>query len=388
MLKRILYSKLLQEQKRGKSLLLLGPRQVGKSTILSLLHPDLIINLADEANFRSYLSDPALIRRQVSSLRSKSTILIDEVQRIPSILNSVQALIDERRERVFLLTGSSARKLKGGKANLLPGRMFIHRLFPMTYWELGSQFDLDRALTVGMLPEIYLNDYGADLISGYIDTYLREEIQAEALARNMGSYSRFLDLAAEVSGTIVNYSQLASDSEIPKETLRRYYDILTDTLIVYRMRGFTDIKGNRKALQREKILFFDLGVKNAILKQHRNIFTDTQKGFLFEQWFILQMLAYSSYFEPDWQFFYYRDDLQQEVDLVIDTGRLVLALEIKYSRKIQASQLSSLRVFKHYAKKPVKAFIIFRGDHEENFGDIRAIPYQTFLKRLLNGTIF
>ncbi len=384
MIERLLYQKLVEENKKGKSILLLGPRQVGKSTLLSQLNPSLTVNLADEGTFRDHLSDPALIRRQVSSLREKCTVIIDEVQRIPSILNSVQALIDERRDRTFLLTGSSARKLKGGRANLLPGRIFIHRLFSLTYWELGQQFDLDRAITVGTLPEVYLSDYGADLISGYIDTYLREEIQAEALARNMGSYARFLDLAAEASGTILNYSQLASDSEIPKETLRRYYDILADTLIVQRIRGYTDIKGNRKALQREKILFFDLGVRNAVLKQHRNVFTEVQKGLLFEQWFTLQMLSYSAYFEPDWLFFYYRDDLHQDVDLVIDTGRSILALEIKYSRKIKESQLGGLRAFMRYAKKPVQATVIFRGDHEESFDGIRAIPYQDYLKRLLN----
>lgn len=364
-----------------KSILLLGPRQVGKSTLMKHLNPQLTVNLADESTYRAHLNDPAFIRRQVQALAPQSLCLIDEVQRIPSLLNSVQAMMDEPQQWKFLLTGSSARKLKRGQANLLPGRVFSHFLFPLTFWEIGiNNFNLDRALIQGSLPEIYLKEYGAQLLKSYIDAYLREEIQAEALIRNLEQYSRFLDLAAETSGEIVNYSKLASDSEIPKETLRRFYDVLEDTLIVHRIPGFTDVKNSRRPMQKEKFLFFDLGVKNAILKQHENHFTDTQKGQLFEQWLFLQLIAFAHYHQKNWTFHYYRDDLHNEVDCVIDIGNSkVIAIEIKYARSFHAKDARGLEAFKKYSKKKVEAYVVYRGEQLQKEGDVWVVPYQKFL---------
>ena len=376
-------SSILKEQlsKTKKSILLLGPRQVGKSTLLLQFNPSVSINLADEGQYRDHLRDPGLLRRLVEGATGKGPILIDEVQRYPSMLNTVQALVDEKR-RSFLLSGSSARKLRHGHANLLPGRIFNHTLFPLTYWELGKNFNLDKALKIGTLPEIYLEDYGTDLLRNYIDTYLREEIQAEALARNLESFSRFIDLAAVVSGSIINYSQLASDSEIPKETLRRFYDILFDTLMIHRIPGYTDIKGPRKAIQKEMVLFFDMGVKNGILKLERNQFTDTESGKLFEQWFILQLIAFSSYYNKGWKFYYYRDDRKTEVDLILDLGSKLIALEIKFSRKPKQEYFKGVNIFASVAKKPVRSIVIHRGDRVERWGDAEAIPFDRFLSEI------
>ncbi|MEK6706391.1 MAG: AAA family ATPase [Bdellovibrionota bacterium] len=371
-----------ETDRTGKSILLLGPRQVGKSTLLAKLDPKLTINLADESMFREHVKDPALIRRQVHALPVKSKILIDEVQRLPSILNTIQALIDEKKGWIFLITGSSARKLKRGQANLLPGRVFEHRLFPLTYWELGEQFNLEKVLSTGSLPEIYLQDYGPELLRNYIDIYLREEIQAESLTRNIGSYSRFLDLAAAASGEIINYSALASDSEIPKETLRRFYTLLEETLLIHRLPAYTKIKGGRKALQRERIVFFDLGVCNAILGAHKNVLTETLKGHLFEQWLALQLIAYSSYHRLDWKFSHYRDDRGNEVDLIIDTGPRLLALEIKYSTSIKPKYANGLREFAQYTKKPVKLIIVYRGDTPQRLDRVSAMPYRELLDRI------
>jgi uncharacterized protein len=342
----------------------------------------LIIDLADETTYRDHLKDPSLIRAQTLSLAPKSKILVDEVQRIPSILNTLQSIIDDNKSLQIMLTGSSARKLKRGQANLLPGRLFWFSLFPLTYWELKHEWDLQKALTIGTLPEVYLESYGADLLSNYIDTYLREEVQAEALTRNIDSYARFLDLAAENSGKIINYTKLASDSEIPKETLRRFYDILSETLLGYRLPGFTDIKGTRKAIQKEIFIFFDMGVRNGVLKQHRNVFTDTQLGGLFEQWLILQIIAFSEYTKKDWQFYFYRDDLQQEVDLIVDCGTKIMAIEIKYARKFKAEFAKGLKAFRTYCKKPTECFIVYRGDTVQRRDDIDVVPYQVFLDRL------
>ncbi len=365
-----------------KSILLMGPRQTGKSTLLGQLEVNFKIDLSDESTFRQHIKDPELIRAQTNALPHASIILVDEVQRIPSILNTIQSLVDSERKLRFLLTGSSARKLKRGHANLLPGRLFRYELFPLTFWELKEKWDLSKALTIGTLPEIYLNDYGPELLTNYIDSYLREEIQAEALIRNIASYARFLDIAAEASGQIINYSKLASDSEIPKETIRRYYEILADTLLVHRVPGFTNIKGSRKAIQKEQFIFFDLGVRNALLRQHRNIFTPNQLGKLFEQWLITQLIAFNSYHQKNWQIFYYRDDLKQGVDVIVDCGQELLAIEIKYAEKFHPDFLTGLKVFSRVTKKPVRSILLYRGDSKQVRDGIEVWPYQDFLNEL------
>ena len=220
------------------------------------------------------------------------------------------------------------------------------------------------------------------MLTNYVDSYLREEIQAEALIRNIASYARFLDMAAEASGQIINYSKLASDSEIPKETIRRYYEILSDTLLVHRIPGYTNIKGSRKAIQKEQFIFFDLGVRNALLRQHRNIFTPTQLGKLFEQWLITQLIAFNSYHQKNWQIFYYRDDLKQEVDVIVDCGQELLAIEIKYAEKFQPDFLTGLKIFARVTKKPVRSILLYRGDSKQVRDGIEVWPYQDFLNLL------
>jgi len=361
----------------------LGPRQVGKSTLLAELLPELVINLADESTYRDHLKDPALIRKQVEAL-SKGIILVDEIQRLPSLLNTIQALIDEKKSRKFILTGSNARKLKKGHTNLLPGRIFSYRLFPFVWWEIKQNFNLDRALTLGTLPEIYLEDYGVELIKNYIDTYLREEIMQEALVRGVDQFARFLDLSAECSGKEINYSKLSSQSEIPKETLRRFYEILNDTLIVYKLKGYTESDSTRKAVQKEKMIYFDLGVKNAIQRKHKNVFSDTEKGELFEQWVINQLVAFSSYHNLDWDFYYYRDGFDREIDLIIDTGKKIMAIEIKYSTKTKKEYFNKMLFFKDIARKPVESFILFRGKNREMSDGILALSFTDFFEQLEN----
>ena len=370
-------------RKTKKSILLLGPRQVGKSTLIQTLKPDMKINLAEEIAYRDHLRDPDLIKRQVLGLPS-GLIFIDEIQRIPSLLNTLQTLMDEHKRYIFVLTGSSARKLKRGQINLLPGRLFSFSMFPLTFWELPGKLEIERVLKVGTLPEVYLHEYGADLLRDYVGAYLREEIQTEALVRNLDSFSRFLDVAAESSGQIINYTKLSSDAEIPKESLRRFFDILEDTLLIHRLPGFTQIKGSRKAVQKERIIFFDIGVRNAILGRQKNQFSDKEKGLLFEQWFILQIIAWNSYHKKDWKLSYYKDNLNCEVDLLIETDQKVIALEIKSSKKGKPEFVKSLELFSSLSKKKVSAFVIFQGKEKEKWDQISMIPFQEFLSKIDN----
>lgn len=371
--------------KKHKSLLLLGPRQTGKSSLLKSLKPDISVNLAKESEFQAHLKSPQLIEQIVSPLSQGKggIIFIDEIQRIPEMMNTIQSLIDDHKNIVFLLSGSSPRKLRKKEINLLPGRIFSHQLFPLSFWELQKKFNLTKCLSRGSLPEIYLADYGSDLLSEYIDGYLREEIMAEALVKNVASFSRFIDLAAAGSWQELNYSKWASDSEIPKETIRRYMDILSETLLIHRIPGFTDIIGPRKAVQKEKFIFFDIGVRNGILGIQNNKFTPPQLGELFEQWLVLQILTINSYKKKKWNLFYYRDNKNIEVDIIIEMDKKLLALEIKWGEKYKSQWRDSLDEFTlQRPKKPVEQIIIYRGDRTLKDGATRIIPFEKFLAEL------
>lgn len=247
---------------------------------------------------------------------------------------------------------------------------------------MGDKFDLKKALGLGSLPEIYLEDYGSDLLEEYINTYLREEIMVEALVRNIASFSHFLNLAASISWQELNYTKLASDSEIPKETLRRYLDILSETLIIKKIPGYTHIHSSRKAVQKEKFLFFDLGVRNGILKIQKNRMTNDQFGPLFEQWIVLQVIIFNSYYKKNWSLFYYRDDKKTEIDLIIETSKGIYAIEIKWSEKYRSQWLEPLQVFRSLHKKKVNLIIVYRGTHQLEEDGIRALPFEKFLMEI------
>lgn len=368
-----------------KSVLLLGPRQVGKSTLCLSLRPQIVVNLADEAVFMSHSKDPGRLRRELEASTGPGLVLIDEIQRIPSLLNTIQALIDEGRGWRFLLTGSSARKLKRGGANLLPGRIILEHLDPISYWEFGASFDLDRCLRVGSLPGIYTDTAaGEDVLEAYAGVYLREEIQAETLVKNIGGYARFLDAAAQASGQWINYSKIAADAEIPKETVRRFYSILEETLLAFRIPPYRGRRTARRVSQRDRFVFFDIGVRNALLGIHRGGISPMEKGHLFEQWVLLQCLAFIRAHKKNWKVQSYRTDAGAEVDIVIERERDILALECKYGANASERDMSGLRSFEAVARKPLKKFLVYRGAAAQKFsGGELAVPFERFLKEEL-----
>ena len=382
MLDRIITSRLRDSK---KSVLLLGPRQVGKSTLCLSLRPGLVVNLADEAVFLAHAKDPGRLRRELEASSRPGLVLIDEIQRIPSLLNTIQALIDEGRGWRFLLTGSSARKLKRGGANLLPGRIILEHLDPVCFWEFGASFDLDRCLRVGSLPGIYTDiAAGEDVLEAYAGVYLREEIQAAMVVRNIGGYGRFLDAAAQASGRWINYSKISADAEIPKETVRRFYSILEETLMAFRIPPFRGQRASRRVTQRDRFIFFDVGVRNALLGVHRGGLTPMEMGHLFEQWILLQCLAFIRAHKKSWRVQSYRTDAGAEVDIVIDRERDILAVECKYGRNASESDMRGLRSFEAIARKPVKKFLVYRGSSAQKFsGGELALPFERFLKEEL-----
>jgi predicted AAA+ superfamily ATPase len=367
-----------------KSVLLLGPRQVGKSTLCRSLGADLYVDLADEREFLDYSKDPDRIRREVEALeKRKATVVVDEIQRVPALLNTIQSIIDRSGIR-FVLTGSSARKLKRGGANLLPGRIVLEHLDPLTVEEIEA-VDLDRALRVGMLPGIYLGDReAADVLETYAEVYLREEIQAEALTRNLGGYARFLDTIAVASGHWINYSKLSSDAEVPKETVRRFVQLLDDTLIAFRLSPFRpESPTSRRLVQRERILLFDIGVRNALLGIHRRGIGADQIGSTFEQWVMLQVIYINRAFRKGWKLSTYRSEAGAEVDLVVDRGDDLLAIEIKATRNVANRDIRGLTSLEEVCARPLEKWVLFRGSRRQKLArNTLVLPVVDGLRRL------
>ncbi len=375
--------------RRSKTnVLLLGPRQVGKSTLCRSMAPLRIVDLADEQVFLSHAKDAGLLRRELAAAKGMGLIVIDEVQRLPSMLNTLQSLVDDPSNPYrFILTGSSARKLKRGGANLLPGRIILEHMDPLTYEEVKDTFDLPRALQTGMLPGIYLGgDEAISVLDTYVEVYLREEIRTEALVRNMGDYARFLDMAAVLSGQWLNYSKISSETEIPKETIRRYAAVLEDTLLIFRLPPFAPRrKITRRVAQRDKFLFFDIGVRNALLGIHRRPLTPDQKGPAFEQWLILQIIYLNRALRKGWDFSCYRTNAGAEVDLVVEREKDILGLEIKSGRNVSRADgrglISLEQIIGRY--KPLRKWIAYAGDRRQLFDNgVQALPYREALEEL------
>ena len=315
---------------------LLGPRGTGKSYLIRhTLKNICYINLLSSKTYLHLKTAPWELEPMISG----NLVAIDEIQRIPELLNEVHRLIEERGV-TFLLTGSSARKLRRQGVNLLAGRARNGWMHPLTWYELYARgsFDLDRYLRFGGLPTAYLGQ-DSDYLYAYVDTYLKEEIQAEALVRNLANYGRFLDNASLVSGQVLNYTKLGNDAQLSPNTISDYYGILEDTLVGYRLPSWTK-STKRKAVQTAKFYIFDVGVLNAL----RGVESIEEKtdyfGMLFEHFIANELRAYLSYKRSRQPLHYWRTTSQFEVDLVMGDK---LAIEVKASKNVSTRDHKGLR---------------------------------------------
>ena len=383
-----MYERALASHIRDKqrSVLLLGPRQVGKSTLLSALKPDLTINLASPGAFRDYVTRPERLEAELRGAGAKTRVIfLDEVQRVPALLDVVQVLIDASPRRFrFLLSGSSARKLRRGQANMLPGRVHVHHLHPLLAAELGASFDLNRVLAHGTLPGIYAEgdavSRAADLRS-YVETYLREEIQAEALVRDIGGYGRLLELVAASSGKILNVRALSNDSGIGYETARRYLSVLEDTLVAFVVPAW---RGSDRAslLAHPKVFLFDLGVRNALLLRPLDRPQPDEMGLLLEHFVAHELYRRQGTLWPDSRLFHYRTKHRLEVDFVLQVGRELWGIEVKASRNLSTSDCAALNSFADSNKGVVRKLIVFLGARRQKLATVEALPLEEFLDEL------
>jgi predicted AAA+ superfamily ATPase len=369
-----------------KSFLLLGPRQTGKSTLVSSLNPDLSINLAHEPTYLEFARSPRELEERLNALGSSGklqNIFLDEVQRLPSLLNTVQALLDSAPQRYkFLLTGSSARKLRRGQANLLPGRIFTYHLGPVVSLEMDHRLDTNQALAHGTLPGIL---FEPDLktkektLTSYAATYLKEEVQAEALTRNLEGFARFLSVCAEYAGQFLDLSKLAVDAQIARQTAVRYFEVLEDCLIVHRLAPFAK-SARRRLVQHPRFYFFDPGVLNGLLGNFH--LSADRTGNLFEHLICSQILSSAAARDQTIKLSAYRTEHGAEVDFILEMNRETLAIETKASRNIGVNDLRGFASFADFFGKPHRAMVLYLGKERRKMGAVEIFPWQEGLRAI------
>jgi len=339
------------------SFFLFGPRQVGKTTLIRDTFPAeccLVYDLLIPEELRRLKMNPGRFRDEIIHRDPKYThVFIDELQKIPEILDEVHYLLETLKPAPnFILSGSSARKLKRVNANMLGGRAFSFSLYGLSYLELlkSSQFSLYHSLELGSLPAIYLSSREDAILSlrSYVNTYIKEEIQFEALVRNLDIFTEFLRLAANENANILNYSKIAADLGVSSATVREYYQILEDTLLGFYLRPYSS-RLRKKLAKHPKFYFFDTGVVRALqYKLSLELAPKTAEfGKVFEHFIIKEFIHLATYLKPDYQFSYYRTENNAEVDLIIETPEgKTFAIEIKASDNPRLSDLRGLRSFK------------------------------------------
>lgn len=328
------YPRLLQPAALGASAFIFGPRLVGKTTLLRTVTADAWFDLLDPEAEMRYRPAPRLFWEEVAALRDGSRVVVDEIQRIPALLDYVQMGIDRLRH-TFLLSGSSARKLRRGTANLLGGRALDLRLHPLTAREMGDAFRIEHALRYGTLPLVASlvaagrEPLAAEHLRSYVTTYVREEVQAEALTRNVGNFQRFLVIAAQANGQIVEFANVSRESGVPASTVKGYFEILDDTL-----NGFLLWPWHRSERKkaRPKVYFFDCGVVRALQNRLVDPPGPAERGLLFETWFVGEMIRLRDYLRRPHTFSFLRDR-NVEIDVIVEDGRGPrLGIEIKSGR--------------------------------------------------------
>jgi predicted AAA+ superfamily ATPase len=374
----------LEELLRAKTVILFGPRQTGKSSFVRQQLSPMIArsyNLLDQGLLLRLLADPTLIRKEIENDDMRNvTVFIDEIQKCPALLDEIHLMIEERGIR-FLLTGSSARKLKRSGANLLGGRGRDRVFHPFVYQELrDSGFDLARALNHGLIPSHYLTDNPDEDLASYVGRYLSEEIAGEGVSKNLPGFSRFLQVAALANGQLINYTAVASDAQVSRATVQNWFQVLYDTLLAWKIAPFTKtIK--RKSIDTAKFYFFDTGVVRALRRLPRIVPEQTEWGEFFEQFIMMELKSWIDYFEPLATLQYWRSTSKYEVDFILD-GRI--AIEVKSTSRVSAQHLKGLKAL---SEENIcdSYLLVCNEERARREGEFIILPWRIFLDELWAG---
>lgn len=367
-------------QPSSQSYFLFGPRGTGKSTWLKQKYPKaLFIDLLDPSVLRQYQAYPERLEEAVGAT-SATTIILDEIQKAPELLSVVHRLIESKQGWQFVLTGSSSRKLKRAGVDLLAGRAVIRHMHPFMAAELGDAFLLDEALRYGLVPLIVESENALDTLKAYIGVYLNEEVKAEGLVRNIGDFSRFLEVASFSHGSILNVSNIARECAVSRKLIEGYLSVLNDLLLSFHLPIFST-RAKRQLVSHEKFYYFDTGV-------YRNL---RMTGFLDKQaeingpgleGLVLQHLsAWNDYQGAANKLFYWRTKHGVEVDFIIYGPKDFYAIEVKNSQTIQDKDLNGLKAFREDYPE-ARAIMLYRGQEKLQKKDILCLPVEQFLKKL------
>ena len=365
-----------------ESIFFWGARQTGKSTLLKTLFPNALwfdLLLSDE--YERLSKKPELLREIILANRNVSLVIIDEIQRLPDLLNEVHWLISNHKVR-FILSGSSPRKILRGGFNLLGGRALRYELYPLISVEIPD-FDLIRALNHGLLPRHYDSANPRKLLSSYIGSYLQDEIVAEARIRNVHTFSRFLEVAALTNGEMINYTNIASDCGISAKTIKEYFQILEDTLIGRYLPSFQK-RPKRRVITAPKFYMFDIGITNYLLNRTKIEKGTELFGKAFEHFIYQEIYAHSRYSDVNYPMYYWRTASQIEIDFVL--GDHEVAIEVKATEQATVRHLKGLKAFAE--EYDVKKQILVSNDTLPRLVDnIEILPWKVFLERLWNDEI-
>ena len=371
------------ENQLDEAMFLFGGRQVGKSTLLKERFPGVIFYDLLKSDLRRRLRrNPELFRNNLLKEPEGTLIIVDEIQKVPDLLDEVHLLMFEKHLK-FILSGSSARKLKREGANTLGGRAAKRTLYPLVWPEIPD-FDIDRAVQNGMIPPHYTVKDATDRLEGYVDLYLREEIQEEALVQNIDDFSRFMEVAAISDGEMIKYENIASDCGISAKTAKAYFKILYDTLIGYEIPAYTKVI-KRKVNQAPKFYYFDVGLANYLMGRNSLKRGTDDFGHAFEHYVVQEILAYRGYFKRREKISFWHTYTGLEVDLII--GDADVAIEIKSSEEVRTRHKTGLNAFKEEHPE-CRAILVSLDPITRSSGDMELINVNVFLEKLWNGEIF
>lgn len=363
----------------GRSAFLWGPRQTGKSTLLRNRFPDSVYyDLLDTETMLSLAREPGRLRQELlaqEDVARKVPIIIDEVQKVPALLDEIHRMI-ERDGFQFVLCGSSARKLRRSGVNLLGGRAWRFELHPLTFPEIAD-FDLLQALNRGLLPSVYPDDHYARTLRAYVRDYLKEEVFDEGLTRKVAAFSRFFEALSYCQGELVNYSAVARDCGVDSKTVREYFQILVDTLVGHLVPPFAK-HGSRQTISRApKFYLFDVGVAGQVTRRYIERRSGPEFGRAFEHFVLMELIAFRSYRELDFDISFWRTKSGLEVDFVLDRGRV--AIEVK--GRVRSGELKSIRAFAD-DHAPERSIVVCDERAARVADGIEILPWRQFLDEL------
>jgi predicted AAA+ superfamily ATPase len=363
------------------SFFLFGPRGTGKSTWLRTLKESAIwIDLLDPESHRLFLARPERLLERVAAQPQAVDVVIDEVQKVPALLDVVHKMIEGDRSLRFVLTGSSARKLRRGAANLLAGRLTELHMHPFMAAELGSAFNLQRSLEIGLVPLIWSSAEPWQTLRAYASLYLREEVQAEALVRDVGAFARFLEAISFSHGSLLNLAEVARECQIGRKTVEGYLEILEDLLLSFRIPVFTK-RAKRHLVAHDKFYFFDAGVYRSVRPRGPLDSPEEIEGVALEGLVAQHLRAWASYRLVPADLFYWRTKSGSEVDFILYGQDVFVAIEVKRSKNVHSTDLRALKAFKEdYPEAAV--FLVFMGTERLVIQGVLCIPCEEFLKGL------